>query len=85
MEMCEFLGLIPMWILRNAPEVQFNTMKAHSGIILPFKTQIYPFGQERLVKEIWQLMRLPVAVWDRMPSKIVNRMNSFHSENCEME
>ncbi|MFQ5822330.1 MAG: hypothetical protein ACE5I5_20335 [Candidatus Heimdallarchaeota archaeon] len=81
LEMCKYLGLIPLWILRNAPEVQFNTMKANSGFILPFKSQIYPYGQEPLTKEIWQKMRLPVTVKAEMPQKIVKSLNWFHNQN----
>lgn len=78
LEMCKFLNLVPLWILRNAPEVQFNTMKANLGLILAFKAQMYPYGQEPLVKEIWNKMRLPVAVRAEMPSKIVNSFIGFH-------
>jgi hypothetical protein len=78
LEMCKFLGLVPLWILRNAPEVQFNTMKANSGFILFFKSQMYPYGQEPLVKEIWSKMRLPVAVRAEMPQKNVNSLMWFH-------
>lgn len=45
LDMYKELGLVPLWILRNAPEAQFNTMKAKKGIILCLKSQIYPFGQ----------------------------------------
>ena len=79
LEMCKYLDIIPLWILRNAPEVQFNTMKANLGLILKFKAQIYPYGQEPLVGEIWQNMRLPVTVKAEMPQKVVNSLLSFHS------
>lgn len=81
LEMCKFLGLIPMWVLRIAPEVQFNVMKANDGIILVFKSQIYPFGQEGLTRDMWNLMRLPVIVKAKMPVKTVNIMNAFHARN----
>lgn len=79
-EMCKHLGLVPLWILRNAPEVQFNTMKANSGFILAFKSQIYPYGQEPLTKEIWQRMRLPVTVRGEMPPKTANSLNWLHNQ-----
>lgn len=79
-EMCKHLGLVPLWILRNAPEVQFNTMKANSGFILAFKSQIYPYGQEPLTKEIWQRMRLPVTVRGELPLKTANSLNWLHNQ-----
>lgn len=81
LEICKHLGLVPLWILRNAPEVQFNAMKANSGFILPFKSQIYPYSQEPLTKEIWDKMRLPVTVRAEMPQKNVNSLNWFHNQN----
>lgn len=81
MKICNLLGLIPMWVLRNAPEVQFNTMKAKNGIILAFRSQIYPFSQEGLTREMWNLMRLPVTVKSEMPPKTVRIMNDFHTRN----
>ena len=81
LKMCDLLGLIPMWVLRNAPEVQFNTMKANNGRILAFRSQIYPFGQEGLTRDMWNLMRLPVTVKPKMPAKTVRIMNDFHARN----
>lgn len=81
LNMCKELGLIPLWILRNAPEVQFNTMKANNGLIIAFKSQIYPFGHEDLVERVWKLMRLPVCVKSEMPPKTLNSLLSFHTQN----
>lgn len=81
LEMCGLLGLIPMWVLRYAPEVQFNTIEAKDGRILVLKSQIYPFGQDGLVKEMWNLMRLPVKVDDKIPLKTERIMNDFHAGN----
>lgn len=81
LDICKFLGVTPLWILRNAPEIQFRTMKARNGRISPFKAQIYPYGQEPLVGEIWKKMRLPVTVWGEMPQKVVKMVISFHRSN----
>jgi hypothetical protein len=56
------LGLVPLWILRNAPATQFNQMRASGGFILKFKSQIYPLGFEDEVAEISKTMHLPVSV-----------------------
>ena len=54
LEMCRHLGLVPLWILRNAPVIQFQQIKPYGGFILTFKAQIYPPGQEPLVRDIWK-------------------------------
>lgn len=73
LEMCEFLGLVPFWIVRNAPKIQFEKMRPAGGFIFMFKTQIYPPTQEPLAKEIWETLRLPVMVWKRIPENTEKR------------
>jgi hypothetical protein len=80
LEMCRFLGLVPLWILRNAPAVQFEQMKPDNGFILKFKAHIYPPGQEPLVRDIWENMRLPVSVWKEVPENIVNLFLRQHKK-----
>jgi hypothetical protein len=79
LEMCKFLDLVPLWILRNAPGAQFEQMKAVNGFILKFKSWIFPLGQEPLAREIWDLMRLPVAIWEEVPKKLENVFIKQHS------
>lgn len=78
LEMCKFLGLVPLWILRNAPAVQFEQMKPHNGFILKFKAQMYPPGQEPLVGDMWKKMRLPASIWREVPEKLVNLFVKHH-------
>ena len=85
LKMCKFLSLVPLWIFRNAPKIQFRTMKANNGFILKFKSQIYPFGQEPLIRETWTKMRLPMTVWDEIPQKLVNLVLGFHKSNISVK
>jgi len=78
LEMCRFLGLVPLWILRNAPKDQFDKIRKNGGFILKFKSQVYPIGFEDKVREIWNLMRLPVTVWERFPKKLEKLTLRFH-------
>jgi len=79
LEMCKFLGLTPLWILRNAPAVQFEKMKPYNGFILKFKAQIYPPGQAPLVRDMWEKMRLPASIWKEVPEKLVNLFLRQHN------
>lgn len=72
LRICEHLDIVPLWVLRNAPGVQFNEIKRKNGFILNFKAQIYPPGQGPLVRDIWRLMALPVTIWKRIPENIEN-------------
>lgn len=77
-EMCKYLGLIPLWILRSAPATQMEDIKRNNGFIILFKTQIYPPGQEPLVRDIWNYTRLPVNVWKELPPKIKMQVERVH-------
>jgi hypothetical protein len=79
LQMCNYLGINPLWILRNAPKNQFDQMKEADGFILKFGAQIYPPTQEPLVRDIWNLMRLPVAVWKEIPLKVINLFLRHHN------
>ena len=46
LKICRYLGIAPLWILRNAPANQFDQIKKAGGFILRFKSQIYPLGFE---------------------------------------
>jgi hypothetical protein len=83
LRMCKYLDIVPLWILRNAPGIQFKEIKDVGGFILKFKTQIYPPGQERLTRDIWNLMALPVGIWRRIPKKVENIFLRQHSERID--
>lgn len=80
LEMCRSLGLTPLWILRNAPATQFERMKPYNGFILKFKAQIYPPGQEPLVRDMWEKMRIPASVWKKVPEKLAYLLLKQHEK-----
>ena len=81
LEICKYLNLIPLCILRNAPKRQFAEIKRHNGLILKFKSQVFPIGFEELTAEIWKFTRLPVTVWDRFSEKFEKILMKFHEKN----
>ena len=66
LEMCEFLGLLPLFPLRCPSELQYAQMKDCGGLALKFKTRIFPPGFQRLVTDIWNHFRLPVNIWEEI-------------------
>ncbi|MBM2831985.1 MAG: hypothetical protein HW414_1037 [Dehalococcoidia bacterium] len=80
-DMCQFLGLTPMFPLRCPSPLQFAIMREVGGLALKFKTRIFPPGFQRLVTEMWNNFRLPVHVWDRIPPNIETNFSNFHQRN----
>ena len=69
-----------LWILRNAPAVQFEKMKPYNGFILKFKAQIYPLGQEPLIRDMLEKMRIPASVWKKVSEKLADLLLKQHEK-----
>ena len=63
LEMCQVLGLLPVFPIRCPSEQQYAQMKGCGGLALKFKTRIFPPGFQGLVTDIWNNFRLPVNIW----------------------
>lgn len=84
LEICEYLGLIPLFIMRFAPKSYIHDLiNKKGGFALLFETQIYPFGQEALVKEIKEVLGLPVDCPASIPSGIIDRFEKWHKKRVK--
>jgi hypothetical protein len=52
-EMCEFLRIVPVFAVRWI-KPYINCINRQGGFSWVFKTQMYPLGQERLVKDLFE-------------------------------
>ena len=80
LEICKRFSIVPLFPLRCPSDSQFEIMRNEGGRALKFKSRIFPPGQEQLVHDIWDFMRLPVTVWKELPQKIEKRLIDFHNE-----
>ncbi len=80
LRMCDYLGLRPLCIFRNAPKTLFPEISGRKGFFWIFKTQIYPPGFHRKTAWIWKKTRLPVSVWKAIPDNILKRFLAWHSK-----
>lgn len=81
LEMCQFLGLLPLFPLRCPSEQQYAQMKSCGGLALKFKTRIFPPGNQKLVTEIWNHFRLPVGIWDTITPRVEAIFLNYHHLN----
>jgi len=80
LKICKRFGIVPLFPLRCPSDHQFEVMRNEGGLALKFKARIFPPGQEQLVHDIWNFMRLPVTVWKEIPRGIEKRFVDFHNE-----
>ena len=85
LDMCQFLGLLPVFPVRYASPQQYALMKEVGGMALTFKTRIFPPGNQPLVTDIWNHFRLPVSIWEEILPPIQNRFLNYHYHNLNPE
>ena len=78
LEMCDFLGLLPLFPLRCPSELQYAQMKDCGGLALKFKTRIFPPGFQGLVTDIWNNFRLPVNIWGEILPTVEAVFLNYH-------
>jgi len=81
LEMCQFLGLLPLFPLRCPSEQQYAQMKDCGGLALKFKTRIFPPGFQGLVTDIWNNFRLPVNIWEEILPPVEAVFLNYHHHN----
>ena len=83
LEICAHFGITPLFFFRIASYDQIDKIRDQDGIMLVFKSKIFPPGNEQLVRNIWNSMRLPVSIWQDVPISITRRLLSFHESKTK--
>lgn len=78
LEMCRFLGVRPLFIMRHSPKSYNKLIIDEGGYAMIFITQIYPPGFQGLVREIEEKTGLPVICSSRVPDTIMDRFEKWH-------
>ena len=79
LEMCRFLGLVPLFIMRASPK-NYNQLviEGGGGYALIFRWQLYPQGQEQLVKKVRDTLGIPVDAPRAIALGTVERFLNWH-------
>ena len=78
LDMCQFLGLLPLFPLRCPSDQQYVLMESVDGLALKFKTRIFPPGFQGLVTDIWNNFRLPVYIWEEIRPPVEAVFLNYH-------
>ncbi|MFH1226640.1 MAG: hypothetical protein V1701_01900 [Planctomycetota bacterium] len=81
LEMCSFLGVKPLFILRWAPKTYIHMINNKGGYALLFETQIYELSQEQLAKRMQEVLEMPVICSKAIPDGMIVRFDTWHSKN----
>ena len=80
LEMCAFLRLRPLFILRYSPKTYNKDIIDAGGYAMIFESQIYELSQEKLVGKIRRHIGLPVLCSKAIPDGIIDRFIGWHTK-----
>lgn len=78
LRICEYLGLVPLFIMRFAPKNYMHAINQAKGFGLLFDEQIYPFGYDRLLSEVRETLGLKVQCPRDIPAGHMQRLLNWH-------
>jgi len=84
-EMCKFLGVRPLFIMRAAPTVYNDTIIKAGGFVLIFVAHLYPFGMKPLAERVVSELGLPADSPRSIPSGIVDRFVNWHRRHVNAD
>lgn len=79
-KMCPYLNLIPMCVFRFAPKFYIDELNKKDGFGFVFKSKVFPYGQERIVSQLWRDTLLPVRVSTELSRKGENNFRQWHEK-----
>jgi hypothetical protein len=78
MQLCEVVGVTPMFVVRYMPKTWFHRVQQAGGYVLMLKYQMYPLSHVELARAVREELGLPIqapaALWD----STVQRFTSWH-------
>lgn len=80
LEMCLFLKLRPLFIVRMMPEIYIQRVWRKGGYSLVYKNQFYPFGFEDLAERVRRRLELPVVCARAVPDGDITRFTNWHAK-----
>lgn len=76
-ELCQYLGLRPLFIMRWAPKSYIYQISDEGGFALLYETQLFPFGNESRMEKARQL-GLPVESPAEVSERTMKRFVDWH-------
>lgn len=82
LRMCKHLGLTPLFIMRSAPKSYIYEIQQNAGFAKIYDWHIYPYGFEKLTKEIRTEFRdMPAYCVDELPDTILHAFLRWHERH----
>ncbi len=82
LEMCAWLGLRPLFIMRASPKSYNYQIIRRGGYVMIFGAQLYPFGHDTLVERVRAELGLPVNSPRAIPGGTLQRFVAWHGKTA---
>ena len=81
-ELCKFLGVNPLFIMRWAPKSYVEFIRQAGGFGLLYKTQFFPLGHQAAMEALKDLF-LPVSSPVAVPDMTFKRFVKWHEDRVK--
>jgi hypothetical protein len=85
LDMCDFFGIVPLFIVRMAPASYIKEIDSRGGFALIFEWQLYPFGQEKFAAEVREQLGLKVDCPRAIQDGTIQRLVRWHEGQLRCE
>ncbi len=83
LQMCEELGISPLFVVRYMPTTWFNRVLEAGGFTLILKHQLYPLSHVDLARAVREELGLPVHAPSALWESTIRRFTKWHEERLE--
>ncbi len=78
--MCEFLGIVPVFVVRMMPKTWINDVVQAGGFVLVFGYQLYPLDRRDLAARVRETFGLPVDAPRSLARGTIQRFVTWHTK-----
>jgi hypothetical protein len=79
-QLCDHLGVIPLFIMRFAPKSYIYEVIQHGGFVLLFEEQMYPWGHSQLLRDVRETLGIKVNSPRDIKDGDIKRLLNWHSK-----
>lgn len=78
MQLCEVVGVTPMFVVRYMPKTWFHRVQQAGGYVLMLKYQMYPLSHVELARAVREELGLPIQAPAALWESTVQRFTAWH-------
>ncbi|MFL5381912.1 MAG: hypothetical protein ACJ8GN_05300 [Longimicrobiaceae bacterium] len=85
LELCEFLGILPLFVVRAMPAIWTQEVVRRRGFVLQLKYHLYPLSHKSLADRVREVLGIPADAPRALYDGTMQRFVSWHERQLRLE